>query len=141
MQKSVGQGFCLASHQLSSRQIDRRQQEDRVQPRVGLHLPSLLLHLHVKLKKITTRQKTCPKTPKASHWFILQTIIDYLGDSANNNIPNLTVEPEFLNKKQGLHCEYKIGFVVLILRLTVCVLLLLGRSSTLLLEFEFLPGL
>lgn len=43
----VGLNF-LASHQLSSRQIDRRQQEDRVQPRVGLHLPPFLLHLHEK---------------------------------------------------------------------------------------------
>lgn len=49
---SPSDSHFLSSHQLSSWQVYRRQQEDRVQPGVCLHLPSFLLYLHILKEKV-----------------------------------------------------------------------------------------
>lgn len=75
-------------HQFSSRQVDSRQQEDRVQPRVGLHLPSLLLHLQTRKREPKYEWdhdfKRLSRTKESASYF---------SDPSNDHISNLTIEP------------------------------------------------
>lgn len=92
----VRKAYFLASHQLSSRQIDRRQQENRVQPRVGLHFPPFLLHLHVSWKRTEYFKSLTKNSQDLKEVLVVDVERSYFCDSANNNIPYFSVEPACL---------------------------------------------
>lgn len=77
-----------ASHQLSSRQVDSRQQEDRVQPRVCLHLPSFLLHLQIYEKEhIYQLDRDWKKNDHKQ-----KSLMPHFSDSSNYHISNLAIK-------------------------------------------------